>query len=102
MKLVVGVQSTALGLTIKTAEPNSRVAFEDPCCNLKPRERENVAHLEDRLSQQLAYMPGAERADSALFEAGPFLLLGCTTIIASSVILVTVSVIKRGFDNRTE
>jgi hypothetical protein len=96
------VKSAALGLTIKTAEPNSRVAFEDPCCNLKPRELKNVAHLEDRLAQQLAYMPRAERAHSALFEAGSSLLLGCTTIIASSVILATLSVLKRGFDNRTK
>lgn len=96
------MKSAALGLTIKTVEPNSRVEFEDPCCNLKPRELKNVAHLEDRLAQQLAYMPRAERADSALFEAGSSLLLGCTTIIASSVILVTVSVLKRGFDNRTK
>jgi hypothetical protein len=100
MKLVVRCEICSL--TIKTAELNSRVAFEDPCCNLKPKELENVAHLEDRLSQQLAYMPGAERADSALFEADSSLLLGCNTIIASSVILVTESVLKRGFDNRTK
>jgi hypothetical protein len=81
--------------TIKTAEPNSAVAFKDPCCNVKPRELENVAHLEDRLSQQLAYVSRAERAGSALFEAGEFLLLGCTKSIASFVILETVSVLKR-------
>jgi hypothetical protein len=50
-------------------------------------------------------LPGAAFAiklQSALFEADSSLLLGCTTIIASSVILVTVRVLKRGFDNRTK
>jgi|GEM_PF-1911313 hypothetical protein len=84
-----GVKSAALMLPrSKTAEPNSGVAFKGPCCNLKPRELENVAQ---RGSIIASARLSAERADSALFEAGEFLLLGCTKIIASFVILVAVS-----------
>ena len=68
-----GVKSEALVLPrSKTAEPNSGVAFKDPCRNLKPKELETVAHLEDRLSQQLAYIPRAERANSTLCDGRHF------------------------------